>query len=136
MFDWDRMLALDGNTAPYLQNAYVRILSIFRKGEIERAYIDTQATFIREPAEKALALKLFQYSSAVDSVVERLEPHRLCTFLYEMAACFHSFYEACPILKEGVEEDVRCSRLALCDLTARVMHDGLALLGIETVEQM
>ncbi len=136
VFDWDRMLALDGNTAPYLQNAYVRILSIFRKGEIERAYIDTQATFIREPAEKALALKLFQYSSAVDSVVERLEPHRLCTFLYEMAACFHSFYEACPILKEGVEEDVRCSRLALCDLTARVMHDGLALLGIETVEQM
>jgi arginyl-tRNA synthetase len=136
VFDWDRMLALDGNTAPYLQNAYVRILSIFRKGKIERQSIDSQAMHIEEQAEKTLALKLFQYASAVEAVAERLEPHRLCTYLYELAACFHSFYESCPILKEGVGEDVRNSRLALCDLSARVIHDGLGLLGIETVEQM
>ena len=72
----------------------------------------------------------------MEAVAERLEPHRLCTYLFELAACFHSFYESCPILKEDVGEDVRSSRLALCDLSARVIHDGLGLLGIETVEQM
>ena len=136
VFDWDRMLALDGNTAPYLQNAYVRILSIFRKGNIDRQSINMEALHIQTPSEKALALKLFQYSTAVESVAERLEPHRLCTYLYELAACFHAFYESCPILKEDVGDDERCSRLALCDLTARVLHDGLDLLGIETVEKM
>ena len=136
VFDWDRMLALDGNTAPYLQNAYVRILSIFRKGEINRQKLDKDSVIIQTSAERALALKLFQYATAVEAVTERLEPHRLCTFLYELASCFHSFYEACPILKEGIEDDVRDSRLALCDLSARVIKDGLGLLGIKTVEQM
>ncbi|MFT7458710.1 MAG: arginyl-tRNA synthetase [Planctomycetota bacterium] len=136
VFDWDRMLALDGNTAPYLLNAYVRIVSIFRKGKIDRQSIDNGALRIRAPSEKALALKLYQYSSAVEAVAERLEPHRLCTYLYELASSFHSFYESCPILKEDVGEDERRSRLALCDLCARVIHDGLGLLGIETVEQM
>jgi arginyl-tRNA synthetase len=136
VFDWDRMLALDGNTAPYLQNAYVRILSIFRKGNIDRTKLGNSPLRIEAVAEKVLALKLFQYASAVEAVTERLEPHRLCTFLYELASCFHSFYEACPILKDEVEEEVRNSRLALCDLTARIINDGLSLLGIETVEQM
>jgi arginyl-tRNA synthetase len=136
VFDWDRMLALDGNTAPYLQNAYVRILSIFRKGDIERQTINKGAVIVQTSSERTLALKLFQYAAAVEAVTERLEPHRLCTFLYELASCFHSFYEACPILKEGIEKDVRNSRLALCDLSARVIKDGLGLLGIETVEQM
>ncbi len=136
VFDWDRMLALDGNTAPYLQNAYVRILSIFRKGLVERQQIDSHAISIQSPAEKALALKLFQYAAAVEAVSERLEPHRLCSYLYELATCFHSFYESCPILKEGIEEELRNSRLALCDLSARVMQEGLGLLGIETVERM
>jgi len=136
LFDWDRMLALDGNTAPYLQNAYVRILSIFRKGNINRSAINRMAILIKTPAEKALALKLLQYANAVEAVAERLEPHRLCTYLYELAACFHAFYESCPILKESVNEDLRDSRLALCELSADVMHQGLGLLGIETVEQM
>ena len=136
VFDWDRMLALDGNTAPYLQNAYVRILSIFRKGNIERQSINAEALHIQLPSEKALALKLLQYSTAVESMAERLEPHRLCNYLYELATCFHAFYELCPILKEDVGDNERQSRLALCDLTARVIHDGLDLLGIETVEKM
>lgn len=136
VFDWDRMLALDGNTAPYLQNAYVRILSIFRKGQIERLAIDKRAIQIQAPAEKTLALKLLQYPAAMEAVAEKLEPHRLCTYLYELAACFHSFYESCPILKEDVGEDLRNSRLALCDLSAHVIHHGLGLLGIETVEHM
>jgi len=136
VFDWDRMLALDGNTAPYLQNAYVRILSIFRKGNIDRQSINMEALHIQIPSEKALALKLLQYSTSVESMAERLEPHRLCNYLYELATCFHAFYESCPILKEDVGDNERQSRLALCDLTARVIHDGLDLLGIETVEKM
>ena len=136
VFDWDRMLALDGNTAPYLLNAYVRIVSIFRKGKIERQSIDAQALRIQAPTEKMLAMKLFQYSSAVEAVADRLEPHRLCTYLYELASCFHAFYESCPILKESVGEEERNSRLALCDLCARVIEQGLSLLGIESLEQM
>ena len=136
VFDWERMLALDGNTAPYLQNAYVRILSIFRKGGIEREKLSSATIDLCDPSEKALALKLFQYSSAVDSVIERLEPHRLCTYLYELASLFHTFYEACPILKDEVLPASRESRLALCDLCARTINDGLGLLGIATVEKM
>ena len=136
IFDWDRMLALDGNTAPYLQNAYVRIRSIFRKGKIETEALDTQALRIQEPFEHALALKLFRFSHTVDSAAEKLEPSRLCTYLYELASTFHAFYENCPVLKDDVPELVRDSRLVLCDMTARVLQQGLELLGIETVEQM
>ena len=136
IFDWDRMLALDGNTAPYLQNAYVRIRSIFRKGKIETEALDIQALCIQEPFEHALALKLFRFSHTVDSAAEKLEPSRLCTYLYELASTFHAFYENCPVLKDDVPELVRDSRLVLCDLTARVLRRGLQLLGIETVEQM
>lgn len=136
VFDWDRMLALDGNTAPYLENAYVRILSIFRKGQINLQELDAGHICVNDKAEKNLALKIFQYPDVVSIVGDRLEPHRLCTYLYELAASFHSFYELCPILKEGVEVNTKASRLALCQLCARILEHGMSLLGIETVEQM
>src|SRR5690606_29475509 len=85
IFDWDRMLSFEGNTAPYLQNAYVRIQSIFRKGEVDAANLPTDELHLTEPAERALALKLFQYPDVIAAVAESLEPHRLCTFLYELA---------------------------------------------------
>ena len=135
IFDWDRMLAMDGNTAPYLQNAYVRIRSIFRKGEIDPATCRPSDIVVKAPAEKALSLQLLQFSSVVASVAERLEPHRLCAFLYDLATAFHKFYEQCPVL---IAEDAaeKQSRLALCHLTALTLKQGLSLLGIDTVEQM
>ncbi len=136
VFDWDRMLALEGNTAPYLINAYVRIQSIFRKGEIDVATVDASKIKLGEDAEKALALKLLQFGSVVQSVASSLEPHRLCTYLYELASGFHSFYEKCPVLKDGVEPDIKDSRLALSGLVARTLKEGLNLLGIDVVDRM
>ncbi|MAX26916.1 MAG: arginine--tRNA ligase [Phycisphaeraceae bacterium] len=136
VFDWDRMLALEGNTAPYLINAYVRIQSIFRKGEIDVATVDASKIQLGEDAEKTLALKLLQFGSAVQSVASSLEPHRLCTYLYELASGFHSFYEKCPVLKDGVEPDIKDSRLALSALVARTLKEGLNLLGIDVVDRM
>lgn len=136
IFDWERMLALDGNTAPYLQNAYVRIRSIFRKGQVETKALDMRAIAIAHASERMLALKLLRFAPTLELAARRLEPSRLCTYLYELASTFHAFYENCPVLKEHVPEPVRTSRLALCDLTARVLQQGLELLGIETVEQM
>jgi arginyl-tRNA synthetase len=133
-FDWDRMLSFEGNTAPYLQNAYVRIRSIFRKGGREDFSPHAGIT-IREPEEKALALALFQFSGVVDAVATSLEPHRMCTYLYELAAAFHKFYEKCSVLNAD-DEATRESRLALCDLVARTLKQGLDLLGIEVVERM
>ncbi len=135
IFDWDQMLAFDGNTAPYLQNAYVRIRSIFRKGEIDPALVDPGAIAAEEPAERDLALKLLQFPEVVGGVAETLEPHRLCSFLYEVATGYHRFYENCPVLTAG-DESRRQSRLALCDLAARILAAGLDLLGIRTIEQM
>ena len=135
IFDWDRMLALEGNTAPYLINAYVRIKSIFRKGAIDPASITGDMINLDEDAERALALHLLQLPRIVDSVADSLEPHRLCTYLYELAAGFHKFYEKCPVLVADTEAH-RNSRLALCDLVARTLKLGLGLLGIETVERM
>lgn len=136
IFDFDRMLAMEGNTAPYVQNAYVRVRSIFRKLD---AMPDAQAMAdsiaIVEPAERTLALKLLQYPSIVTSVGESLEPHRLCTYLYELAVALHSFYENCSVLRAG-DEATMLSRLAISDLTARTLAAGLDLLGIQTVEQM
>jgi arginyl-tRNA synthetase len=136
VFDWDRMLALEGNTAPYLINAYVRIQSIFRKGEIDVAKVDAAKIQLGEDAEKALALKLLQFGSVVQSVATSLEPHRLCTYLYELASGFHSFYEKCPVLKDGVAADIKDSRLALSALVARTLKEGLNLLGIDVVDRM
>ena len=135
VFDWDRMLALEGNTAPYLQNAYVRIRSIFRKGAIDPDDLAGQPPRIAEPAERALAIQLLQLPPVLDAVADSLEPHRLCTYLCELAAAFHRFYEQCPVLA-AEDEAVRQSRLVLCHLAAGTLRRGLDLLGIEVVEQM
>lgn len=134
-FSWDRMLALEGNTAPYLVNAYVRICSIFRKAELGMAGFTAPVT-IGDPNEKALVLKLMQFGPTVESVAESLEPHRLCNYLYDLASAFHKFYEHCPVLRSDVPEDVRASRLALCKLVASALETGLDLLGIGVVDRM
>jgi arginyl-tRNA synthetase len=134
VFDWDRMLALEGNTAPYLQNAHVRIRSIFRRGNVNEQQIDPASIRIEAPEERALALQLTQFSLAIEQVESSLEPHRLCGYLYELAAAYHRFFEQCPVLK--AEDAVRHSRLALSALTGRVLARGLDLLGITAIERM
>lgn len=137
VFDWDRMLAFEGNTGPYLLFAYVRIMSIFRKaGEqgLSSGFEDAEL-LIRESEEKTLALTLLRYPSTVAAVARSLEPHRMCGFLYELAGAFSRFFEKCQVLR-AEDESVRLSRLRLCDLTARVLADGLDCLGIETLERM
>ncbi|MBI1336369.1 MAG: arginine--tRNA ligase [Phycisphaera sp.] len=138
VFDWDRMLAFDGNTAPYLQYSYTRIKSIFRKAPPPpppEGVTNSSAILIVQPAERALAIKLLQLPGVIQSVAESLEPHRLCTYLYELAAAYHKFYETCPVLS-APDVATRSSRLALCDLCARTIAKGLELLGIGVVEQM
>ena len=135
IFDWDRMLAFDGNTAPYLQYAHARICSIFRRAGVERASVRGVLPVISEPQERALALQLLQFDAAVHDTLEKFSPHRLCTYVFDLAQAFTAFYEACPVLKEGYEA-TRESRLALCDLTARVIEQGLTLLGIDVPERM
>jgi arginyl-tRNA synthetase len=132
IFSWDRMLSFQGNTAPYLQNAYVRIRSIFRKAGEEFA-APTQIV-LGAPEEKTLALKLCQFSEVVPIVLNDFRPNLLANYLYELANAFHAFYEACPVLKS--EEPSRSSRLALCELSARVLAKGLDLLGIKVPEKM
>jgi arginyl-tRNA synthetase len=135
VFDYDRMLALEGNTAPYLQNAYVRIQSIFRKGGVDQAALVQAPLLITEAEERALALRLFQLPAVLQGVSSSLEPHRLCNYLYELAAGFHTFYEHCRVLNAS-DDTVRQSRLRLCDLVARTLKLGLGLLGISAVAQM
>lgn len=131
IFDWDQMLAFEGNTAPYLQYAYSRIQSIFRKSNLQPGDITIGAE-----QEEALATKLLAFNDAVNSVAQKAMPHLLCTYLYELSGTFMRFYEHCPILKEGVPEDVARSRLALCALTAKVLRQGLNLLGINVMAKM
>lgn len=133
VFDWDTMLSFEGNTAPYLQYAFTRIQSIFNKaGEL-----DKQASIeINDETEKALAVKLLQYQDALDVVVVEATPHVLCTYLYELASLYMKFYEACPILKDGVAEEVRASRLQLSALTQKTLGHGLGCLGIQTLDRM
>ncbi|MFM8867205.1 MAG: arginine--tRNA ligase [Ilumatobacteraceae bacterium] len=135
VFDWERMLAFDGNTAPYLQYAHARICSIFRKAEVSRESVRGGTVAIDHAAERALVLRLLQFDTAVVDAVERYSPHRLCTYLYELAGEFSAFYEQCPVLR-APDEATKASRLMLCDSAARVMEQGLALLGIEAPEQM
>jgi arginyl-tRNA synthetase len=131
VFSWDKMLALNGNTAPYLLYAYARIKSIFRKAESGKR----KAEFVlAAPEEIALAKHLLNFGLTLEAVAEEYRPNFLCNYLFELAGKFTSFYENCPVLK--AEEAVRDSRLSLCDLTARVLKQGLETLGIETVEQM
>jgi len=135
IFSWDKMLALQGNTAPYLQYAYARIRSIFRKAEgtfnIQHSTFNIQ---LAAPEEIALAKHLLNFGLTLEAVAEEYRPNFLCNFLFELAVKFNAFFENCPVLK--ADDATRASRLALCDLTARVLKQGLETLGIETVEQM
>jgi len=135
VFDWDRMLSFEGNTAPYLQNAFVRIQSIFRKGGIDEAGLNHESIILGQPAERALGIKLLALPAVINAVAESLEPHRLCTYLYELASAFHQFYENCPVLTANSDE-ARISRLALCSLVGRTLAKGLDLLGIRVIERM
>jgi arginyl-tRNA synthetase len=135
IFDWDRMLAFEGNTAPYLMYAHARIRSIFRKTDDTVETARAHDIAIGQPSERALALELMRFGSVVADVAETLQPHRLCTYLYELATAFTSFYEKCPVLRADTADE-RLSRLALCDYTARVLAGGLGLLGIEAPERM
>ncbi|HEX9257943.1 MAG TPA: arginine--tRNA ligase, partial [Acidimicrobiales bacterium] len=135
VFDWDRMLAFEGNTAPYLQYAHARIRSILRRGEVNEAALVGTAPSIAEPSERALALTLLAFDAAVQETVDRYAPHRLCVYLFELASAFTTFYEACPVLK-APDESTRQGRLVLCALTARVLAQGLGLLGIHAPDRM
>ena len=135
VFDWDRMLSFDGNTSPYLQYAHARICSIFRRAGVERSAVRDTVPVLAAPQERQLALRVLGYGTAVAETVERTSPHRLCTYLYELASDFTSFYEHCPVLK-APDAGTRASRLALSDVTARVLAHGLQLLGIDAPEQM
>ncbi|MFG0326794.1 MAG: arginine--tRNA ligase [Phycisphaerales bacterium JB037] len=136
VFSFERMLAFEGNTGPYLLYAVVRIHSIFRKAAERGVAFDPHAALlVHEPAERALALQLLKYPAAVRSVGDALEPHRLCTYLYELSSAFSAFFDACPVLA-AEDEGVRASRLRLCDLARRVLTDGLACLGIDALERM
>ncbi len=134
VFDWDRMLSFDGNTAPYLQYAHARIRSIFRRAGVDPSSVDPSAISLVEPAERELALRILATPSVIAEATSSQSPHRLCTHLFDLAQAFTGFYEHCPVLK--VDEPVRGSRLALCDLTARTLSTGLDLLGIEAPERM
>jgi len=132
VFSWDKMLSLQGNTAPYLQNAYVRIRSIFRKAGESAPKIDMLV--FADSAEINLAKRLCQFGETVPQVLNDFRPNILTNYLFEVANSLHAFYEACPVLKS--EEPARSSRLALCELTARVLKYGLGLLGIQVPEKM
>ncbi|MCA2218449.1 arginine--tRNA ligase [Jidongwangia harbinensis] len=129
LFDWDRMLALTGNTGPYLQYAHARIRSILRKSGAAPGPVS-----LTDPAERALALELLAFPALVEQVVSSLELHRLAGQLYRVATTFSAFYERCPV--RTAPPAVRDSRLGLCELTARVLRQGLGLLGIDTPERM
>ena len=136
VFEWERMLAFDGNTAPYLLNAYVRVHGIFRKAA-ERGITgrgDPAAIKLESPHEQALVKQILRLGEVIDLVGRELRPHYLCTYLYELATKFHSFFEQCPVLQS--EGPTREGRLALCELTGKTLGLGLDLLGIEHPEQM
>jgi arginyl-tRNA synthetase len=132
LFSFDKMLALDGNTAPYLQYAHARIRSIFRKAVGQGA--KPGALRLESPFELALAKHLLRVSDVIALVARELKPHHLCTYLYELSTRFSGFYENCPVLKS--EEALRASRLTLCDVTGRTLALGLDLLGIEHPQEM
>ncbi len=139
VFSWDKMLSLDGNTAPYMQYAFARIHSIARKGGLDLADLvrhpaADEGFALAEPAERRLAVALLQFAETVETVAADCLPHVLCGYLYRLAGAFMGFYETCPVLKS--EKAVRASRLRLCGLTAKVIEKGLNLLGIETAKRM
>jgi arginyl-tRNA synthetase len=135
VFDWDRMLAFEGNTGPYLQYAHARIRSLLRHETLREQTIDPRALRPIEPAERALALELLDFAATVQAVGAQLAPHRLCTYLFQLATRFTTFYEQCPVLRAETTE-IRDARLALAGLTARTLATGLGLLGITAPERM
>jgi len=134
VFAWDRMLALNGNTAPYLQYAHARICSIFRKGGVDEEAIAGPFT-VTHPAERALNIKLLEFPEVVAEVEKELRPHTLCTYLYELATAFSTFYDNCPVLTAETAE-IRTSRLFLCRVTQETLARGLDLLGIQAPREM
>ena len=132
VFSWDRMLSLQGNTAPYLQNAYVRSRSIFRK--LEAPFAAPSSVELREEPELALTKKILQFPDVVPAILDGFKPNILANYLYELAAQFHGFYESCPVL--SAEPLKRETRLLLCDTFARLLQTGLELLGIRVPEKM
>ena len=132
VFSWEKMLSFQGNTAPYLQNAYVRIRSIFRK--LQGALPERPAFYLHVPEERLLALRLLQFGETVPRVLEDFRPNILANYLFELANAFHSFYEACPVL--NVEEKLHQSRLILCRLSEQILGKGLSLLGINSPKKM
>lgn len=134
VFSWDKMLSMDGNTAPYLQYAHARIRSIFRKAKAVDVGGRNVAMMLESPFELSLARHLLRLTEIVDLVARELKPHHLCAYLYDLATRFSGFYENCPVLQS--DQPTRSSRLLLCDLTARTMSLGLDLLGIEHPDQM
>ncbi|MGA8658111.1 MAG: arginine--tRNA ligase, partial [Chthoniobacterales bacterium] len=132
VFAWDKLLSLQGNTAPYLQNAYVRSRSIFRR--LDQPFKMPEALRLDEEAEQALAKRLLQFAEVVPTILDGFKPNLLANYLYELAAEFHGFYEACPVL--AAEGPSRGTRLVLCDVFSRVLRKGLQLLGIQVPERM
>lgn len=135
IFDWDNMLAFEGNTAPYMQYAYTRVLSVFRKADIDESALANAQVFINEDREAQLAARLLQFEETLTVVAREGTPHVMCAYLYDLAGLFSGFYEHCPILSAESEE-IRNSRLKLAQLTAKTLKLGLDTLGIETVERM
>jgi arginyl-tRNA synthetase len=137
VFSYDKMLAMQGNTAAYMQYSYARVRSIFAKGNVDPAMIRKQVSSLRldQPAERALALSLVQLVEALERVAGDYRPNHLTAYLFDLASKYSSFFENCPVLKAESDE-IRTSRLLLCDLTARTIAHGLNLLGIEVVERM
>jgi len=134
IFDWDNMLAFEGNTAPYMQYAYTRVLSVFRKAGIDAAALDAEIV-ISEEREAQLATRLLQFEEVITQVARDGTPHVMCAYLYDLAGLFSGFYEHCPILT-AESDATRLSRLQLAALTAKTLKQGLDTLGIDTVERM
>lgn len=134
IFDWDLMLSFEGNTAPYMQYAYTRVASIFKRAEIDENTL-TQPIELTQSHEKQLALRLVQFDETIMQVAREGTPHVMCAYLYDLAQTFSGFYENCPILS-AEDESIRQSRLKLARLTARTLKQGLDTLGIETVDRM
>ncbi|WP_312209293.1 arginine--tRNA ligase [Pseudescherichia sp.] len=135
IFDWDNMLAFEGNTAPYMQYAYTRVLSVFRKAEIDESVLANANVVITEDREAQLAARLLQFEETLNVVAREGTPHVMCSYLYDLAGLFSGFYEHCPILTAESDE-TRLSRLKLAQLTAKTLKMGLDTLGIQTVERM
>jgi arginyl-tRNA synthetase len=135
IFDWDNMLAFEGNTAPYMQYAYTRVLSVFRKADIDESALANAQVIISEDREAQLAARLLQFEETLTVVAREGTPHVMCAYLYDVAGLFSGFYEHCPILS-AENEEIRNSRLKLAQLTAKTLKLGLDTLGIETVERM